>query len=177
MDEQDDGLWDPPSDPVWETEFLRALGYLLVQSNMLEDALVDVYRIVTDKDWDAVHQDVRGKALGPLRAIVVAAYEARFPDGDLRRRLEDLKSIVDKAIDTRNEFVHASWTFDPAKKLMHRRRLPRQRGTGEELRRLTVADVEAAIEIVGGAAERVWEELYDPAEVATRPATGPRNVS
>jgi hypothetical protein len=136
---------------------------------MLEEALQDVYRIVTDKTWENVQEDVRGRPLGGLRNLVLKEFEARFPAGEHRERLEQLRPELERAIDARNQFVHASWSFDYGNEQMHRRRLPREQGAVEELRKMTVADVEAAVETIGNAAERVWTELYDPVEVATRP--------
>ena len=154
---------------AWADEFLRALGYLLVQSNMLEDALQDLYRIVTDKTWDQIHEDVRGMTLGALRTFVLKEFEQRFPSGEHRDRLEQLRPDLEQAVGARNQFVHASWSFNYGTEQMHRRRLPREKGSVEELRRMTVSDVEAAIESIGDVAQRVWEELYDPIEIASRP--------
>lgn len=158
----------------WDDSFLRALGYFLVQANYLEEALLDLYVIVTDKDWRAALEDVRGKTLGVLCKLVLAAYEARFPHGELRIRLDALKPDLQRAIETRNEFVHASWAFDHYNESMLRTRRPR-RGVAEEFRRLTAADVERATEFVGGVAEHIWERLYDSVEVATRPTRSMRS--
>lgn len=160
------------SQSSWATDFLAALGYLLVQSNYLEDALLDLYWILTRKDRSAAAVDVRGKTLGQLYHFVVAAYEAKFARGELREKLDRLKPQIESAIAKRNEFVHASWSFDYSNELMHRTRRP-QKGPLEELRRLKVADVQAAIEIVGTAAEDVWEKLYDSVEPATRATPAP----
>lgn len=157
---------DPQS--TWATDFLAALGYLLVQSNYLEDALLDLYWILTRKDRSAAATDVRGKTLGQLYHFVVAAYEAKFVSGELREKLDRLKPQLEIAIGKRNEFVHASWSFDYSNELMHRTRRPRTGALGE-LKRLKVADVEAAIGIVGTAAEDIWEKLYDSVEPATLP--------
>jgi hypothetical protein len=127
------------------------------------------YRIVTDKEWNEIHEDVRRKTLGPLRDLVLTTFEDRFPTGELRERLEQLRPGLERAVEARNQFVHASWSFDYANAQMHQRRLPREAGALEELRRLTVADVEAAMDIIGNTAERVWTELYDAVEIATRP--------
>jgi len=153
---------------TWETNVLAALGYLLVQSNLLEDALLDLYWILSRKERSSAAADVRGKTLGQLYHFVVAAYEAKFASGELREKLDQLKSQVEVAIAKRNEFVHASWSFDYSNELMHRTRRPKT-GPLEELKRLKVEDLEEAIEIVGGAAQDIWEKLYDSVEPATRP--------
>jgi hypothetical protein len=54
----------------WAQNFLRALGYLLVQANMLDDALVDVYRVVTNKRWSEILDDIRNKTLGGVPATM-----------------------------------------------------------------------------------------------------------
>jgi hypothetical protein len=145
----------------WAQDFLRALGYLLVQSNMLEDALVDVYRVVTNKRWSDILDDVRDMTLGRLKGLVVDAYEEKFPDGELRQRLDRLKPELAAAVEARNKFVHASWAFDPQNESMERRRKPRKRGAAEEIRRLKTADVQTAYDLIGSAAEKLWRDVYD----------------
>src|ERR1022692_863435 len=161
--EADDGKWELPSNPEWEAQVLQALGYLLVQANMLESALVDVYWLLSGKPKMEPLEKVRGKTLRPLYKLFLEAFQSRFPDGEMRRRLEKMQPEIEKAIATRNEFVHASWFFQPEKELMHRKRMPRDRLGERELRRFTVSEIQGAVEIVGGTARRIWEELYDPA--------------
>ena len=165
-----------PSDVTWADPFFQALGYLLLQSNELEHALLHVYKIVTDKRWEVVENDVREWTIGVLVKRVVAEYEKRFPDGELRQALEKMKPMLKEAVDMRNAFVHARWVFVPNEKKMERERLPRGQAGVREFHLLSVADVEQAIEVVGTAAEQVMEQLYDPAEVATRATRGPGEI-
>jgi hypothetical protein len=171
---QGDGLWDPPYDPEFENSVLRALGWMVVQADMLEHALADLYWISSGKQWEDAREDIRGKTLGPISDLALAEYERRFPSGDLRQRLDSVKPALKHAIETRNQFLHAEWIFDHSKRVMHRRRLPRGAPGIREYLHFSVADLEAASDVVGNMAERLWDELYDPAEVATRPASGPR---
>jgi hypothetical protein len=165
-----------PSDLEWADGFFRALGYLLLQSNELENALLQVYKLVTDKRWEDVENDVRDLTIGQLVKRTVVEYEKRFPDGELREGLEKMKPTLKKAIDTRNAFVHARWVFVPNEKKMERERLPRGQAGVREFQLLSVADVEQAVEVVGGTADQVMEQLYDPAEIATRATRGPGEI-
>ncbi len=154
----------------WADEFLRALGYLLVQANMLDSALIDLYWAASNKMRGDVLEDVRGKPSGVLLQLTERAFEARFPSGELRDLFEKLKPELRNAVDVRNQFVHASWAFDDQNEQMHRERLPKAKGAVQEMRRLKVSDVEAAIDIIGGASETIWFELYDRvAEIEPRP--------
>jgi hypothetical protein len=116
------------SDESWRDDFLRALGYLVVQSNYLEDALKDLYWIVTKQTWPKVYDDLRRLTLGPLVEKVVDAFEKRFPTGEFKDRLDRFKPDLERAVEVRNQYVHASWAFDNAKAEMEHRRLPRQAG-------------------------------------------------
>ncbi len=165
-----------PGHSEWTAGFLQGLGYLLVQSNELEDALANVYWVATGKSWAEVDDDIRGLTLGTLIDRVTQVYEKRFPEGELRQRLENMKPTLKEALDTRNAFVHARWVYVPVDQEVERERLPRGQKGVRELLRLDMLDLEFAIGTVGSAAEQVMEELYDPAEVATRPAHGPRQV-
>jgi len=153
----------------FEDDFLRALGYLVLQANELEEALLDLHWLVSAKGRTAAVADVQGKTLGHVLELVAASYRARCPDGESRARFDAMLPVLQTAVRTRNEFVHASWAFDSANQLMHRTRR-RRRGVGEEYRRFTVRDVVAASELLGDAAENVWTALYDPLEEESRGA-------
>src|SRR5262249_45834759 len=73
-------------------------------------------------------------------------------------QLAELEPQLALALDRRNQFVHASWALGPD--YMLRTRLPRGGRVRGEILRLTVPDVEAAIEKIGAATEAV-EGLYD----------------
>jgi hypothetical protein len=171
---QGDGLWDPPYDPEFENSVLRALGWMVVQSNMLEHALADLCWVSSGKNWDEARDGIRGKTLGRIADLAIAEYERRFSSGELRQRLDAVKPALKNAIETRNQFVHAEWVIDHSRRVMHRRRLPRGAPGIREYLHFSVADLDAASDLVGSMATRLWNELYDPAEVATRPASGPR---
>lgn len=130
----------------WKRDFLAALGNLLVQSGYLEDALIDLYWIVSGKSEPELLKCVRGKPLGEIKKIAVTAYEGRISDADLRSRLDAIKPELGKAIDTRNEFVHAVWAF--GNEVAQRERWPRTGPVVGQLRKMTIADVEDATELI-----------------------------
>jgi hypothetical protein len=157
-----------PEDPEWEDRFLRALGWLLLQANLFEDALIDLYWLVADKpEWQDAVADMQGLTLGNIWGRRVRdEYEKRIQDASLRARFDGLKPRIEEAIDLRNQFVHASWSFEVARQLMHRTRRPLS-GVLEEFQKMKVEDVEAAAERIGTAAEEIMH-LYDDTEEATR---------
>ena len=141
-----------------EREILSALGYLLVQANYLDDALVDLYWLVAGKTEVDLILAVRGKTSGSLCQVVVEAFEARVADPGLRAQFDSLKPKLDEAIRVRNEFIHASYVF--AQTSLKHRRLPKTGPAVEKNRTLSVGDVEAAIDVLGEAQEETYA-MYD----------------
>lgn len=164
-----------PGKVGWEDKFLSALGYLLIQANDLDEALTDLYWIVSGKTEVDVFKAVREQTLGGLIALTFKAFEARITDKDLRAELDALKTELNTALAIRNEFVHAHWVFGDGE--MHHHRRPRSGRVVEKIRKMRVADVEAATDKIAAAAESVYE-LYDktreriPAD-AIEPRGGP----
>lgn len=101
-------------DPEWDA-FLRALGDLVVQSNYLEDAMVDLYRITSGEQQSVALTKIRGKTLGPLWEMVLQACRAAMNDPKILERVDVVEPIVNSAVELRNAFVHASWVFHSAR--------------------------------------------------------------
>ncbi len=141
-----------------ERELLGGLGYLLVQANYLDDALVDLYWIVAGKTETELIRAVRGKTLGELRWMVTKAYETRIADPKLRADLDALKLQLEAALQARNDFIHASYVFGRTS-LQHTRR-PKTGPAVEKIRTLHIEDLEKAIDIIGHAQDAALA-LYD----------------
>jgi hypothetical protein len=141
-----------------ERDLLGALGYLLVQVNYLDDALVDLYWIVAGKTEVELIHAIRRETLGGLRRIVIEAYEDRITDVTLRAQFDALKPLLTAALAVRNEFIHASYVF--AKTALEHTRRPTTGPPVERIRTLQSEDLEAAINVVGAAQEAVLA-MYD----------------
>ena len=145
----------------WDEVFLRSLGYFLVQANYFEEALLDTYWAATGYDREAAVQAVRRLTLGPMKDLVVETVERGFQGHEIQLRMTRLRPDLDNAVNLRNQFIHASWTFDHAREEMIRERRIRRGQVAQELRRLKVSDVEQATQVVGDLAQSLWEEIFD----------------
>lgn len=141
-----------------ERDLLGGLGYLLVHANYLDDALVDLYWLVSGKTEVELIRTVRDGTLGGLCQLVPRAYERRVSDAQLLQQLAALKPKLAAALDVRNEFIHARYVFARTS-LQHTRR-PRRGPVVEKIRTLQLADLETAINVLGAAQEATYE-LYD----------------
>lgn len=141
-----------------ERDLLGGLGYLLVTANDLDDALVDLYWIVSGEAEVDLIRAVRRETLGSLTDLVITTYERRVSDARLLQQLAALKPCLKAAVNVRNEFIHASYVF-AGTSLQHRRR-PRSGPAIEKLRTLRSGDIEAAINVLGEAQEATYS-LYD----------------
>lgn len=141
-----------------ERDLLGALGYLLVQANYLDDALVDLYWIVAGKNEADLIRTVRTETLGGLRRIVIEAYESRITNPTLRAQFDALKPQLAAALGVRNEFIHASYVF--ARTALQHTRRPRTGPPVERIQTLRRDDLEAAINVLGEAVEAVLA-MYD----------------
>src|SRR5438128_1835028 len=116
-----DGVASMDGDPEWQRDFLAALGYLVVQAGYLEESLVDLIWIVSGKTEIKLIEGVRGGTLGALIRAAVAAFEARIDDPPLRSQLDAAKPLLARALDLRNQFIHARWVFGATVMVRHRR--------------------------------------------------------
>jgi len=154
------------------TSFLASLGNLVLQANYLGEALIDLVWVGKRQNGAELISEVRDKTLGDLVELVVKGSYDEFDGLGLAKDLESLKPLLKKALKERNAFIHASWTFRDDE-TVDRWRLPREgkKRRGERLR-LSIDDVETAIEAIDAAREAA-EELYDQAvEQRPPPARG-----
>jgi hypothetical protein len=105
-----------------ERPHVAALGYLPIQVNYLDEALVDLYHVVAGTNEVDTLRAVRELTLGGLRTLTVRAYEARITDPELRRQFDDVKVQLDRAVFVRNDYVHARYVFGFKSGIQHTRR-------------------------------------------------------
>lgn len=134
------------------------LGYLLVQANYVDEALIDLYWIVSGRTEVDVLKDLRGRPLGPLGDAVATAYEAQIQDPQLRRQFEELKPLLKATRDVRNDFIHAYYVFGGDH--LRRTRRPKSGAAVEMIRKLRASDIEAALATLGQAQDAVLA-VYD----------------
>lgn len=149
-------------DEKFRSEFLEGLGWLLLQANYLEDALIDFYWLLSTCDEETMLREVRGMTMGPLITAVLQKFHARVADSALLMRMSSFKGDLQRALETRNEFVHAFWSFGAG--VMHRERTPRGGRVRQELKKYTVAEVREAGDMIGDVAETVWDFEDDVGE-------------
>lgn len=145
-------------DQQWQRDFLAALGYLVVQAGYLEEALIDLIWIVSGKTEIQLIEGVRGGTLGSLISSATQAFESRISAPVLRSRLDAAKPVLARALDLRNQFVHANWVFGASAMVRHRR--PKKGRVVEMEHKITTAEVESALEEISDATEAMWN-LYD----------------
>lgn len=146
------------TDNGWEIHFLAGLGQLVVQSGYLEEALVDLIWVVSGKTELELIEDVRGGTLGALKSAAIKVFEARIATPALRAKLDAIKPRLQSAIDTRNQFVHASWIFGADAMTRHLR--PKKGPVIEKQHTITPAQVNDAVEEISSVTEALWE-LFD----------------
>ena len=163
---------DDSNETEW-TRMYEALGRLLVQANYLEEAVVDLFWLVSGKSEADFIARIQGDMLGKIMNDMLAEYRRQVDDPVLLQSLGTFEPDLRTAVDKRNEFIHASWARIVRAGIVdgfQRTRRPRKGAAREEFVDMKIEDVEAATEIIGRAAEWLWWELFDETGTALRSA-------
>lgn len=145
-------------DRACDAIYLR-LGYLLVQANMLDDVVVDLYWVVVQRPQHEVIAETREWTFGMLVPRFLAAFKQHVKDAALLKRLDELEPRLRESVGLRNEFIHATWSIS-ADGWTERRRKLRDGRAREQCLKMNPEHIEAAAEKLGGLAETLWE-LWD----------------
>ena len=104
MADQTDVREDQPELPL-----LGALGLVLLYANELEEAITDLFWVVSRQDFFVFLDRARKQPLTTLAKDLAATYRQRVSDPSLLQCLDALEPRIMTAVAKRNEFVHATW--------------------------------------------------------------------
>jgi len=88
------------------------VGALLVAANSLEHELFELYVTVSGVARDDALNQCSGQTMGQLLPRLLAAYRGRILDTGLLAGAGWMEDSLRRAVDRRNEFVHASYSHD-----------------------------------------------------------------
>lgn len=144
-------------DRIIESVYTR-LGYLVVQSSELDDALFDLYWVATGKPRPEAVNDLRGLTLGAMVRRVLDAYRINVTETALLASLAAVEPRLLQTVIARNEFIHASYAVS-LDGCVHRERRPRERAV-EQTVKMVPDDIATAGNEAGAVAE-ILVDLYD----------------
>jgi hypothetical protein len=133
------------------------LGYLAVYANELDDRLFELYWIITQRPRNEVVAELGGHTLGVLKNRFLAAYPM-LSDQALVAKFAAVEDRLKRAVELRNEYMHASWAVCPDGWIQRERR-PRDRPVEHIVRMMPSHIEDAANEIAAVGA--LLDDLHD----------------